>query len=76
MSPFRIFLTTVDFAVGTHPFVVEIFMFCDIADVELDCSEVFFVADFEIVPICMSTGVCVATDEAVVLLFFYANCEI
>ena len=62
--------------VGFHSFVVEIFVFGDIADIELNCSNMFFIIHLEIVPICMSSGICIASYETVILGWFYSNCEV
>ena len=62
--------------VGFHSFVIEVFVFGDIADIELNSSYVFFIIHLEIVPICMSSGICIASYETVILGLFYSNCEV
>ena len=53
--------------VGFHAFVVEIFIFGDVADIELNSPDMTLIIDFKIIPIGMTSGVGVAADEAIVL---------
>lgn len=63
-------------AVRLHALSVKIFVFCHIADIELNGTNITIVAHFEEIPVSMSLRICVTSEKTVILVFFYLNYEV
>lgn len=62
--------------IGSHPFIIQVLWLYDVADVELNSSDLLFVPNLEVVPVGMSFRVGIASNKAVVFIWLYFDSQI
>ena len=66
----------VDENIGFHALGIEILFLAEIADIELNLSQLLLIVNFEVEPGSMSPGVCITPQEEIVLLLLYPDCHV